>query len=89
MYCKALLILTVIQQEASRFHEEIGNTPQNMDFTVEFNTKDREAAKKIGSIPFQVQIIYRRPDQMKCLRVISKCREFTQKREDIEKVIDN
>ena len=56
---------------------------------MEFNTKDRDVAKKIGNIPFQVQIIYRRPDQMKCLRVISKCREFTQKREDIEQVIEN
>ena len=73
-------------QETSRFHEEIGNTTQNMDLTVEFQTKDKDKAKKLGDIPFQVQITYRRPDQMKCLRVISKCRQFTQKREDIEKV---
>lgn len=74
-------------QETSRFHEEIGNTTQNMDVTVEFQTKDKDKAKELGNIPFQVQIIYRRPDQMKCLRVISKCRQFTQKRQDIEKVI--
>lgn len=58
-----------------------------MDLTVEFHTKDKATARKIGNIPFQVQMIYRRPDQMKCLRVISKCRQFTQQREDIEKVI--
>lgn len=57
-----------------------------MDMTVEFQTKDKDKAKKLGDIPFQVQITYRRPDQMKCLRVISKCRQFTQKRQDIEKV---
>ena len=73
-------------QEASRFHKEIGNTTQNMDVTVEFQTKDKDKAKKLGNIPFQVQITYRRPDQMKCLRVISKCRQFTQNRKDIEKV---
>ena len=57
-----------------------------MDLTVEFQTKDKGKAKQLGDIPFQVQIIYRRLDQMKCLRVISKCRQFTQKRQDIEKV---
>ena len=76
----------IFLQETSRFHEEIGNTTQNMDLTVEFQTKDKEKAKKLENIPFQVQITYRRPDQMKCLRVISKCQKFTQKRQDIEKV---
>ena len=77
----------IFMQETSRFHEEIGNTTQNMDLTVEFQTKDKDKAKKIGKIPFQVQITYRRPDQMKCLRVISKSQQFTQDRQDIEKVL--
>jgi hypothetical protein len=73
--------------------KNIGIAYQDSEFTFEFQFRQEEIQKIKNinedlKIPFQVQIIYTKPDGMKCIRVISQTREISFDREKVEKNLD-
>jgi len=73
--------------------KNIGIAYQDSEFTFEFQFKQDELQRirrlrEDIKIPFQVQIIYTKPNGMKCIRVICQSREISFDREKVEKNLD-
>jgi hypothetical protein len=68
----------------TRVREWVGNATRETDVSLHFSI-DRGKLKNVTSLPFQVQIRYRRKDGSRWLRVISQARELSQSRETVER----
>jgi hypothetical protein len=70
--------------QVTKVTEWVGNATRETDVSLHFSL-DGKKLKNITSVPFQVQIRYRRKDGSKWLRVISQSRQVSQRREDVER----
>lgn len=74
--------------DSSRLSKELGNVMKEDDLTFRFKPRDPSKLLTMEQVPFQVQITYTRLDGMKCLRILSKANQATNKREDMEEGIN-
>lgn len=70
----------------NRLERNIGNALKEQDLTFSFRPKVKDV--KVDKIPFQVQIKYTKLDGRRFMRIISREREITTSREEMEKNVN-
>lgn len=70
--------------------KDLGNITAGMEcsFSYGFRPKSECDLTGVNEIPFQVQLLYTRPNGMQCLRVATTCVQVTEDRQTAEKLAD-
>jgi len=70
--------------------KDIGNVVagKEMVFAYNFRSKDECDLTGVKQVPFQIQLIYTRPDGMKCVRVATSLVTLTEDKKEAEKDVD-
>ncbi|CAH1791039.1 unnamed protein product [Owenia fusiformis] len=75
------------REDTNIVERAIGNVTKDMDVTFSFKSSEHTDRKR-KNIPFQAQIVYTRPDGMKCMRVITKKKNTTEERFKMEQTVN-
>jgi len=67
---------------------EVGNVTKESTITFEYVIEDKEKLAGLKQVPFQIQIKYTKLNGAKCLRVLSKAAETTDKRDEAEQHVN-
>jgi hypothetical protein len=62
----------------------VGNASKMNDLTFEYSVRSKSRKEELSSLPFQIQIRYKRKDGSQCLRVLSQRREVSRDRMQVE-----
>jgi len=75
-------------KDLSKCLRDVGNVNKESTITFEYIINDKEKAKEIKQLPFQIQIRFTKLNGAKCLRVLSKVTQVTENREEAEKHVN-
>jgi len=85
---EGLLTNNVVKDHPNKAVVSLGNATKLSDITFEYSMRRKYRKTAIPTLPFQVQIRYKRLDGSKCIRVLSQSRPVSQDREEVEKSMD-